>query len=336
MKVAKATRQARRVRMALSGPPGSGKTYTALRLGARLGTSIGVIDTEAGSATDYADVLFDGERIEFVTVDLSREPGRFSVDNYIAAMKAMADAGVDVLIVDSLSHAWAGAGGILELVDRLGSSKAGGKFAAWADATPTHQRLVDALLNYPGHVVVTMRTKVEWVLEENQRGKQAPRKVGLAPIQRDGIEYEFAIVGELAQDHTLSVTKSRLGDFLPVGSMWPEPGADLAERIHAWLVSRIPTVRELLDTHGFTMSTEELDRFLVEHGGKPMLLRPAEEQARVVAGLQTEKGRAKLDAWLDAQDTPPDELPPEVDEEETPVDPQPTPTDRKRKGGARG
>lgn len=198
---APASKKDARLRLALCGPAGSGKTFTALRIAAGLGGRIAVIDTEHGSAAKYADVF---------TFD-SAELTDHSPKAYSQAIRDAAAERYDVLIIDSLSHAWMGTGGALEMVDRI-TAKGGtnkNSFAAWRFVTPEHNALVEAILASGCHVIATLRTKTEWVVEQNDRGKAEPRKVGTAPIQRDGVEYEFDLVAELRLDNALVVTKTR-------------------------------------------------------------------------------------------------------------------------------
>lgn len=226
----KATRKKAKARIGLIGPSGAGKTYTALRLAMGLGLRVAVIDTEHGSASKYAgEVCDDGTELEFDVVDLGKMRGQFSVDNYLRAMQAAADAGYDVLVIDSLSHAWAGPGGVLAFVDAKSSGP--NKFAAWRDATPMHQKLIDTILSSPCHIIATMRSKTEYVLED-VNGKKVPRKIGMAPVQRDGMEYEFDIVADL-DGGRLTVSKTRCSALRDLAIL--HPGPDLAGAIREWL-----------------------------------------------------------------------------------------------------
>lgn len=224
----KATRKKSKARIALVGPSGSGKTYTALlfaRVLAGPSGRVAVIDTERGSASKYA-----GDVADFDTLDL----GTHSPAEYVNALRDAAREGYEVIVIDSLSHAWNGRGGALEMVDQAASrSKAGNSFTAWRDVTPQHNGLVDAILTYPGHVIATMRAKTEYVLEEGPGGKKTPRKVGLAPVQRDGMEYEFDVVADIDHDHTFCVTKTRCASI--DGLVVRHANAEVAERIRAWL-----------------------------------------------------------------------------------------------------
>ena len=220
-----ATRKASRLRLALVGPSGAGKSYTALSVATGLGGKIAVVDTERGSASKYAGAFrFDTDELE-----------SFHPQRYIDAIADAEKAGYDVLILDSLSHAWTGRDGALELVDQAARrSKSGSSFNAWRDVTPLHNALLDAILRCRCHVIATMRTKTEYVLERDEKsGKTVPRKVGLAPVQRDGVEYEFDVVGDLDIDHHLVVTKSRCP--MLAGKVLREPGAELGKTLLGWL-----------------------------------------------------------------------------------------------------
>lgn len=219
----KATKQQAKLRLALEGPAGSGKTYTGLVIASKLGARVAVIDSEHGSAAKYAD------RFAFDVDELAEH----SIQTYLARIREAGEAGYDVLMVDSLSHAWVGKGGALEMVDRLGAKN---KFTnGWGQVTPLQNQLIDALLAYPGHVIVTMRTKTEYVLED-RGGKQVPRKVGLAPVQRDGVEYEFDVIVELTIDGDVTVTKTRCPALAgPAALMKYAEVPDMAAKLKAWL-----------------------------------------------------------------------------------------------------
>jgi len=220
----KATKRKARARIALAGPPGSGKTWTGLLFASVLGEKVAVIDTERGSASKYADAF------QFDTIELTT----FEAEKYIEGIEAASTAGYDVLVIDSLSHAWAGKGGMLERVDNIAArSQSKNSYTAWRDATPVQNRLIDTILQAPMHVIATMRTKTEYVIEDDARGKKVPRKVGLAPVQRDGVEYEFDVVGDMDPENRLIVSKTRCPAL--TGAVIEKPGKAVAETIKAWL-----------------------------------------------------------------------------------------------------
>lgn len=227
----KAVKSRKKFRIALDGPAGSGKTYTALALACALGQRVCLIDTERGSASMYAD-LFDFDTFE---------PETHHPRQYIDAIKSAAQAGYDVIIVDSLSHAWCGKDGALELVDKAAKkTTSGNSFAAWRDVTPLHNELVDTILTSPAHIICTMRSKMEYILEEvtrNGKTSKVPTKVGMAPVQRDGVEYEFDLICDLNLNHDLSVSKSRLASV--DGMVVNRPGADFAGHLIEWLKSGV-------------------------------------------------------------------------------------------------
>jgi hypothetical protein len=191
----KATKKQAYARIAMIGQAKSGKTWKSLTLASELGKKIAVMDTERGSASKYSNFF------EFDVMEMES----FSPDHYIAGMMSAQDAGYEVLIIDSWSHAWMGKDGILEKVDRKGGFAGGG----WRDMTPLQNRLVDKLLQCKMHVIATMRTKTEYVVEKNDKGKSVPRKVGMAPVQRDGMEYEFDIVATINANHDMEIGETR-------------------------------------------------------------------------------------------------------------------------------
>ena len=219
----RATKRAARLRLALVGVSGSGKTWTALTLASALGARIAVIDTERGSASKYADAF------AFDVLDLDdHDPA-----TYIQAIRA-AESQYDVVVIDSLSHAWNGRGGALEKVDNA-AKRGGNSYTAWSDVTPLHNALVDTIVACKAHVIATMRAKSDYVLEEDSRGKKVPRKVGMAPIQRDGMEYEFDVVASMDLSHTVMIEKTRCHAI--DGRDYARPGRDsaLARALVAWV-----------------------------------------------------------------------------------------------------
>lgn len=232
MSFKKATKKKSKARIALIGPAGSGKTYTALRLAHSLaeGGSIAVFDTERGSASKYAgDENPDGGVFEFDAMD---DMKNFDANLYIKAIHDAAAAGYAVLIIDSLSHAWAGTGGILDFKDNVANASASkNTFEAWKKATPLYNKLVEAILSAPLHVIATMRSKTEYVIEETERGKKVPRKVGLQPVQRDGLEYEFDVIID-TDGSTATISKSRCS---ALKGSYHEAGADIGKICLEWL-----------------------------------------------------------------------------------------------------
>ena len=218
----KATKEQIKARIALIGPSGSGKTYTALRMAQTMGSRVALIDTENNSASLYADE-FDFDTLALDSV---------SPQSYIQAIHAAEKAGYDVLIIDSLSHAWAGKDGALAMADAGAAKYRGNTFAAWRDVTPHHNALVDALIHCQCHLIVGMRSKMEYIIEE-EKGKMVPKKVGMAPIQRQGMEYEFDIVGDLDLSHNLIISKTRCKTL--DGQVIALPGEELGQTILTWL-----------------------------------------------------------------------------------------------------
>ena len=224
LQIHKAQRRKAKLRLALLGPTGSGKTMSALYLAFGIGGKVGVIDTENGSADLYAD---EGD-YDVITLE---KP--YTVASYRAAIQTFEDAGYDVIIIDSLSHAWAGSGGLLDKHGQL-AKRTNDSFGAWREVTPDHNAFVEAMLTSPAHIIATMRVKTEYVLEKNAAGKNAPRKVGLQPVQRDGLEYEFTVVMDVDAEHKASASKDRTKLFAGwYEEITPRTGKKLLE----WLES---------------------------------------------------------------------------------------------------
>ena len=171
-------------------------------------------------------------------------------DRLIEALKVAEDENYAVVVIDSLTHYWNGQGGVLEIVEQAGAASKGNNFAGWRTATPIQQRMVDAILAFNGHIITTMRSKTEYTLEKDDRGRTTPKKVGMAPQQRDGMEYEFTLVLEMDTDHRTIVGKTRC-EALADQVFAPNKATDAAQIFLTWLKSGDPiisdTERDVLD-----------------------------------------------------------------------------------------
>jgi len=220
----KAVRRQAKLRLGVCGPAGAGKTYSALEVAFGLGGKIALIDTESGSGELYAHL---GE------YDVCTLAPPFRVQDYISAIKTAEGAGYDVIILDSITHAWAGEGGLLEEHDRV-SKRTGNSYTAWSEITPLHRQFVEAMLQCKAHLIATMRSKTDYVLSQNDKGKLTPQKVGMAPIQRDGMDYEFTVVFDVDAAHTAAATKDRTSLF--TGRIFT-PSRETGATLKEWLES---------------------------------------------------------------------------------------------------
>ena len=277
----KATKTQARLRFAMCGPSGSGKTYTALEIARHLGKTVAVIDTEHGSASKYAD-LFD-----FDVCNLED----FHPSKYMEAIKAAGQAAYDVIVIDSLSHAWFAE---LEL--------AGKAFDGWKNVRPLERALIDAMLSSPAHIIAAMRTKTEWVMESyvNKQGKEcvAPKKVGTAPIQASGIEYEFDLAGEIDLNHLLTISKSRCPELSNTTHL--NPGQEIAEKMLAWLTGGLPMAETALEKGQRIRSAREAAGMSVEEVKAIM----ENEFNRSSPAQLTSKDCDRLMAMIEALNTP--------------------------------
>lgn len=233
----KATKEKAFLRLALVGVSGGGKTYSALNIAQHLvpGGKIAVIDTEHGSASKYAGIF------DFDTVELSD----FKPASYVAMIKAAAANGYDVVIVDSLTHAW---DALLAMKDDVATKQKGqNSFTAWAKINPHHNNLIDAIVGTPIHIIGTMRAKSDYVMEEytyQGKVKTKPVKVGMKAMQREGFEYEFDVYAQMDIENNMIIEKSRCPEL--TGVVIEKPGAEVAETLRAWLSDGVEPVTQTI------------------------------------------------------------------------------------------
>jgi hypothetical protein len=298
----KAVKREAKGRVALIGPAGAGKSYTMLQLAKGLAGAdgtIAAIDTEHGSLSKYADMF------AFDVV----EPDSYSIDSFLKLMDDAEAAGYSVFCVDSLSHFWMGKDGALEFVDN--QSKRSGKadsFAGWKDFRPKERAMVDRMIASGMHIICTMRTKNEYVEEVNQNGKRVRRKIGLAPVQREGMEYEFDLVGLMDEDNNLIVDKTRCPAY--AGKALAKPGPKEFAPFIEWLrgapaLERNPTpppapdMEVDRDAHSRAEAKRKENGTLpmpaapqVDENGKPKTLKPKKTEdwyATMLSGMAAMK-----------------------------------------------
>ena len=191
----KATKTNSKLRLAITGTAGSGKTYGALLIAQGLGGNIAMIDTENGSGNVYADLC---------DYDICNLSAPYDPRRYVQCIHEAEQAGYNVIIIDSISHEWNGEGGCLDIHTK---ESAGGKnsFAAWAKVTPLHNFFLQAILASSCHIIATIRSKADYIINDNRQ----VQKVGIAPIQRDGVEFEFGTVFDVNDKHLAIVSKDR-------------------------------------------------------------------------------------------------------------------------------
>ncbi|MFJ2961226.1 ATP-binding protein [Streptomyces collinus] len=221
-----ASKAGRKARLSIQGMSGSGKTWTGLSIahGLSEGRKFAVIDTEKGAASLYAG--HHGIQFDSCAMD------RYDPRDLIKVLDSAAQAGYPTVFVDSLSHFWKGTDGTLDQVEKAKAKYGGNKFAGWKDGTPIQNDMVAAILEYPGHVVCSMRSYTEWVLENGK-----PQRVGMRPEQRKGIEYEFDLAVAMDLDNRLEVLKSRCPSLHRAVIDRPNGARDIAAPLLAWLAA---------------------------------------------------------------------------------------------------
>lgn len=234
MNLRKATRQKAKIRLGLSAVSGGGKTYSALLIAYGLcgdWSKVALIDTENGSGDLYADLG------PYNVLPLAPD---FTPEKYIQAIKACEAAGMDVIIIDSITHEWDGKGGCLEIVD-----KAGGRYQDWAKVTPRHQAFIDAIIGSSCHVITTVRRKQDYEMTKTQDGKVKVEKAGMKEVTREGFEYELTVNLEMDTRHNATASKDRTGLFIDRPAFVPT--VDTGKLIRQWCEQGVDVHAEIMD-----------------------------------------------------------------------------------------
>jgi hypothetical protein len=241
MQLRKATRKKAKIRLGLSAVAGGGKTYSAILIAKGLCgdlSKVAIIDTENGSADLYAHM--GGFNVLPLTPP-------YPPEKYIEAIKTCEAAGIEVIIIDSITHEWDGKGGCLEIVETMAqASQSKNSYTAWGKVTPRHQSFIDAMLQSPAHIITTVRRKQDYEMSKDHNGKTRVEKAGLKEVTREGWEYELTVNLQLDQGHNATASKDRTGlfmgkpEFVPTvetGELiknWCESGEEVSELDHSW------------------------------------------------------------------------------------------------------
>ena len=249
MTFGKARREQVKIRISISGPAGAGKTMSSLLLAyglvkaenpgmseAEIWDKICIIDTESGSGSLYVGQQVGTTMIgEYNTIALNAP---FEPAVFVDAIHMAEEHGMGVIIIDSLSHAWAGVGGALDQQGKI-ADRTGNSWAAWRNVTPQHNKLVDAMLQSPAHIIANMRAKMEYQQTTNGDGKKQVKAIGMGVVMREGIEYEFTVSFMLDYDHVANSTKDRTGVF---DGKYFTIDANTGKQMYQWLSSgAVPT-----------------------------------------------------------------------------------------------
>lgn len=260
MSFQKAEKKKSWLRLGIAAPSGGGKTYTSLRIATgianKIGSKVAVIDSEKGSASLYAD------KFEFDVLELDNP---YTVDKYVDAIKSAEKAGYKVLVVDSMSHAWKR---ILEEIELLTSTKyKGNSYRAWSEGTPMYEKLVDAMLSFKGHIIMTSRSKTEYVQEKDQNGRTVINKVGLGVQNRADFEYECTMFLEGTHDHYFTFSKDRTGKYQDQIILKPDEA--FAEELVEWLNGGVEIKETLQDVLGNIEN--EIGKLMADEANKPKI-----------------------------------------------------------------
>jgi hypothetical protein len=218
MQLQKASRKKASIKMSLQGPSGSGKTYSSLLIAYGLcndWSKIAVIDSENHSSELYSHLG------SYNVLQLSVP---YTPEKYVQAIEACGQAGMQVIIIDSISHEW-------EYILESHAGMTGNSFTNWQKIGLRHKAFIQAVLNAKAHIIVTTRTKQDYVLNE-RNGRMVPEKIGLKAVQREGLDYEMTLVFDLTMKNTATASKDRTGLFF--GKPEQKLGADTGRLIHQW------------------------------------------------------------------------------------------------------
>lgn len=221
MTLRKATRQKAKIRLGLSAPAGGGKTKSALLIASGMTSwdKIALIDTENGSGDLYSDMG------DYNVLPLTAP---YTPERYVEAIQQCEKAGMEVIIIDSITHEWDGKGGILDIHD----SMTGNSYTNWAAVTPRHNKFIRAIIESPCHIITTVRRKQDYEMTKDSNGKIKVEKVGLKEITREGFEYELTVNLELDMKHNCTSSKDRTGLFMDQPAFIPTQ--DTGKMILAW------------------------------------------------------------------------------------------------------
>lgn len=242
----KASRQKSKMRLGLSAVAGGGKTYSAILIAKGLCgdlSKVAVIDTENNSADLYAH-LGDYSVLPLLPP--------YSPEAYAQAIKTCEAAGMEVIIIDSITHEWDGEGGILDIHSKM----VGNSFTNWAALTPRHQKFLNAILQSPCHIITTVRRKQDYEMGTNDKGKATPIKVGLKEVTREGFEYELTANLELDTNHQATASKDRTGLFM--GQPPFVPSEETGIMIREWCETGVDAVADAISKLALCEDVEEL------------------------------------------------------------------------------
>ena len=262
MQLKQSKRENVKLRLGISGPSGFGKTHSALVLAYGMTNDwnkVAVVDTENSSASLYSDLG------DFNVLDLSAP---YSPERYIEAIEVCEKAGIEVVIIDSITHEWQGAGGCLQIHEKLG-----GRFQDWAKVTPRHQAFIDKILQSTCHIITTTRRKVDYSLDASSNGRTKVVKHGTKEITREGFEYELTVNFELINDqHLVKASKDRTGLFMnkPEFVITSKTG----ERLLQWCNSKPVTVKDIVEKINSALSVSELTKLYNDNPSFQQALQP--------------------------------------------------------------
>ena len=285
----KAQRRAAKIRLGLASPSGGGKTYSALLIAKGLAGSwdkVAIIDTENGSADLYSHLG------DFNVLQLTAP---YHPEKYIDAIRECEQAGMEVIIIDSITHEWSGVGGCLEL-QQIATERQRIKntYTAWKEVTPRHQKFIDAVLQSNCHIITTVRSKTDYLQVEHE-GKKSIQKVGMAQVTRDGFEYELTVSLELDVNHYAVTSKDRTCLFEGKPSFIPSE--ETGKMLKEWCESGVDIRKQCLDDIEKCQNKADVDALIAKYDS---LLITNESGKRVFPAEIASRLRNKVESFRKA------------------------------------
>ena len=285
----KAQRRAAKIRLGLASPSGGGKTYSALLIAKGLAGSwdkVAIIDTENGSADLYSHLG------DFNVLQLTAP---YHPEKYIDAIRECEQAGMEVIIIDSITHEWSGVGGCLEL-QQIATERQRIKntYTAWKEVTPRHQKFIDAVLQSNCHIITTVRSKTDYLQVEHE-GKKSIQKVGMAQVTRDGFEYELTVSLELDVNHYAVTSKDRTCLFEGKPSFIPSE--ETGKMLKEWCESGVDVRKQCLDDIEKCQNKADVDALIAKYDS---LLITNESGKRVFPAEIASRLRNKVESFKKA------------------------------------
>ena len=239
LQLQKAKRIQAKIKIAIGGASGSGKTLSALLLAyglvkashpewadTQVWDHIACIDTENKSSSLYVGKQVGPTLIGEYNV-INMEPP-YEEQSLIDAIGVCQQAGIECTIIDSTSAFWVDA---LETQGKI-AERTKSNFSSWKPVKADQNKMMQAILQCDMHIIANYRAKMEYTQDVNDAGKKVVRQLGMGIIAEGTNIYEYTLVFMLDADHVANATKDRTGIF---DGQFFTITADTGRKIYQWI-----------------------------------------------------------------------------------------------------